>query len=400
LTSEIPLPQTAEAVLTFLESVGRRSEAELYLKLFRRLPKPSFALVAADYLVVRHALGSLVEHIEFLAQLGLAAPVSVGLFNPDSAERGARKLGEALPAKGIAVRSHDIDEPGLAAKLTHELSSGEWPVLKFSPRPGAHPRERFAELGRVARALSSRKVVVLRQRGPIVLREDSIAAPAGVVDDAGLLSVLNLRTDLETLLESNLLRQDDAKLAELAQVLLTEAGDPRLTVSVTSPLTLLRELFTVKGDGTLIKAGAEVKRVNSFAELDRERLRTLLERSFGRKLKPEFLARPPLAVYVEANYRGAAIVEPTPTAPYLTKFAVEPLAQGEGIGNDLWRALVRDHASVVWRARPSNPIGAWYASQCDGLQRLDRWHVFWRGLEPAAIPRAIEEALSRPGDFE
>ena len=39
-------PDAAGVVLTFLESVGRRSEAELYLKLFRELPKESFAIIA------------------------------------------------------------------------------------------------------------------------------------------------------------------------------------------------------------------------------------------------------------------------------------------------------------------------------------------------------------------
>ena len=56
MTSDTPLPATAEAVLTFLESVGRRSEAEFYLRLFRKIPKESFAIVAAEAPVVRRRL--------------------------------------------------------------------------------------------------------------------------------------------------------------------------------------------------------------------------------------------------------------------------------------------------------------------------------------------------------
>src|SRR5215813_14046471 len=59
-------PDAAGVVLTFLESVGRRSEAEFYLKLFRELPKESFAIIAAEAAVLRYAAGSLVEQLRFL----------------------------------------------------------------------------------------------------------------------------------------------------------------------------------------------------------------------------------------------------------------------------------------------------------------------------------------------
>src|SRR5690606_11674668 len=63
--------EASEVVLTFLESVGRRSEAELYLELFRKLPKASFGVIAAEATVTRHAHRSLVEQLSFLTQLGL-----------------------------------------------------------------------------------------------------------------------------------------------------------------------------------------------------------------------------------------------------------------------------------------------------------------------------------------
>jgi len=132
---------------------------------------------------------------------------------------------------------------------------------------------------------------------------------------------------------------------------------------------------------------------------DCARLQGLLERSFGRRLRPEFFQRTPSSLYVEADYRGAAILEPCAVAPYLSKLAVEPLAQGEGIARDLWQALVRDHAAFFWRARPDNPITSWYLSQCDGVLRLPDWHVYWRGLLPEQIPAAVGEARARPEDF-
>ena len=46
MSAPAPASAAAEAVLTFLESVGRRSEAEFYLRLFLKLPPESFGIIA------------------------------------------------------------------------------------------------------------------------------------------------------------------------------------------------------------------------------------------------------------------------------------------------------------------------------------------------------------------
>lgn len=243
---------------------------------------------------------------------------------------------------------------------------------------------------------------MLRQRGSLKLREESAQlGPAfRVLWDGGQVSVLNLRTDLPLLLDNGLLRQDDAKLAELTGVLIEQAREHRqLTVSVTDPFSMLRELFTMKGAGTLIKAGTQLEHHTSYAGIDTARLTALFEKSFGKPLRPTFFDRPPLAIYLEPEYRGVAVLEPSEVGPFLTKFAVEPVAQGEGMGHDLWQALTRDQQTVVWRTGASNPISTWYATQCDGLVRLPRWHVFWRGVAPDDVPRAVALACAKPEDF-
>jgi acetylglutamate kinase len=181
--------------------------------------------------------------------------------------------------------------------------------------------------------------------------------------------------------------------------MLSALDDHAATVSVTSPLTLLRELFTVRGAGTLVKSGSVIERSSDYRGIRLERLRALLESSFERPLRAGFFERPPSSVYLETEYRGVAILEPSEVAPYLSKLAVEPLARGEGMGQDLWQALTRDHSALVWRSRPNNPIAHWYAGACDGLVRLPRWHVFWRGVSVDRVPRAVDEALARPNDF-
>jgi acetylglutamate synthase len=187
---------------------------------------------------------------------------------------------------------------------------------------------------------------------------------------------------------------------------LLDALPQRMSVAVVNPLQLLRELFTVSGAGTLIRKGSRIDKHHGLAVVDRQRLALLLESAFGRSLVPAALedgglvAAQSEAVYLEENYLGAALLTSTDVAPYLSKFAVDREAQGEGIGGEIWSLLARDFPVFFWRARPSNPICSWYAKQCDGLARFPAWHVYWRGLPPEKIPAAISYCLGLPPSFQ
>jgi acetylglutamate kinase len=385
-------PDAAGVVLTFLESVGRRSEAELYLKLFRELPKESFAVIAPEAAVLRYAAGSLVEQLRFLRELGLVAPVVVGLFDQTSPERAAQRLVKrALDMGAVAL---DANEPDLAQRVAQELRDENLPVIYFGAPGDLSVADRFERVSKLSGELGTRKLVVLRRKG--ALRR--LARPGQPASERSI-SVINLRTDLATLREPRAIGLDDAELLERVADWLGRAECARAVASVTSPLSLLRELFTVKGAGTLVKRGTPIERHTSYATVDVARLRALLESSFGRSLNANFFEEPPLAVYLEESYRGAAILVPADPVPYLTKFAVDRVAQGEGMGRDLWEALVRDHPALYWRSRAENPITSWYAGLCDGLMRVGGWTTFWRGIAPADVPRLVDDALKRPEDF-
>jgi acetylglutamate kinase len=186
---------------------------------------------------------------------------------------------------------------------------------------------------------------------------------------------------------------------------LLDAIPQRMSVAVVNPLHLLRELFTVSGAGTLIRKGSRIDSHSDFSSLDRDRLRALIESAFARPLRQGVfepggsLEQQTERIYVEEGYLGAALLAQTPVGAYLTKFAVNRQAQGEGVGTDLWAALTRDYPAFFWRARPSNPITPWYVKQCDGLARFPQWHVFWRGLPPQTLAQAIDYALGAPADF-
>lgn len=396
------LPATAEAVLTFLESVGRRSEAELYLGFFQRLPKESFAIIAPGSPVLRIGPGSFAEQLKFLADLGLSAPIVLGLIGSTPARAALERLERRLTAAGIQHALHPWTEEGLGDTLREELRRGVWPIVEVENASALSAEERVRWVGGLASELDTRKLVLLRRHGPLHLSSErslSLADKHALAVDDAELTLVNLSTDADLVLEHKLLRREDARLLELARELLVASTAPELQVSITSPLDLSRELFTVKGAGTLIKRGRPIRRAERYEDLDLARLTALLESSFGFPVREEFFSIAPAAIFYEQDYRGAAIVHPAADAPYLAKFAVVPLAQGEGLGRDLWQTVEREFPRLFWRTRAANPVAGWYSAVCDGLIRLPRWHVFWRGLEPEAIPRIVEHAVALGDDF-
>ncbi|HVR20048.1 MAG TPA: hypothetical protein VMS65_10140, partial [Polyangiaceae bacterium] len=327
-------PTPADVVLTFLESLGRRSEAELYLKLFRKLPKESFAIIAPGPQVVRYGLGSLVEQLRFLADLDLFAPVVLGLFDPAPAVASAERMVKRLGTAGIVPLPHSMNEPDLADRLRDELRRERIPVVHFMPEDATNGLERRIErLGDLARALDTRKLVLLRRRGGLGLRGEGpleLAPGHALPSLGGWISVVNLRTDRGALVASKRFPKRDGELLDCAGRLIDRVAPSPLLVSVASPLNLMRELFTVKGAGTLVKLGTPVERYDAYDSVDVARIAALVQASFGRTLEPDFFAKPPLAVLLETEYRGAAILHASEPAPYLSKFAVLPEAQGEG----------------------------------------------------------------------
>lgn len=375
-----------DVVLRFLESTGRPSEARLYLDLFRARPREQFASIAIDANVMSGAADAVVQDLRFLAALDLYPTVVLGIFQPADAATNARALARQLGAEGVTVEALSAAENGLPARVVACAAAGRVPIVVFEPASGEQPGDRLARLGVLLRELQTRKLLFLHRPGG--LRQGGVLVP-----------LVNLTTDVPALAASKEISRKEALILEGARRLCEEAAPLPFTVAITSPLNVLRELFTVKGAGTLLRRGASVVRHEGWDGVDRVRLRALLASSFGRAPRDAFFDRTPARVYLEEDYRGCAILVDTPLGAYLTKFAVSPEAQGEGIARDLWEAFAADAPVVFWRARRTNPISEWYMKLCDGLLRVPDWTVYWKGLATEAIPRAIEWAVRQPVDI-
>jgi len=378
-----PVAPGGDLVLRFLSSIGRPAEAQQYLDLFRSEHPERFAIVHVADAVVRHAADALAVELRYLVELGLEPVLAFGAIEPRSAARAAERLAQAL---GPVASRHCAPR---AADVAAVCRAGAIPLCVFE-REDHGADGRFDALADLATALGTRKLVFVTRRSGF--------QPAG----GRVVSIIDLTTERDTWLAPGALPGEPQKLLrQIARVL--DRVPHRLTVSVTSPLDLLRELFTVKGAGTLVRKGSAIVRHLGWTGVDRARLRALVEESFGKALVAGYEDRPVLAIYVADEYRGAAIISPAPLAPYLSKFAVGTVSRGEGVGRDLWRTMEAHFPRLFWRSKADNPITSWYRENCDGMARIhtagEAWWVLWRGLAPLEIPLAIEHCQTQPPDF-
>jgi bifunctional N-acetylglutamate synthase/kinase len=378
-----------EIIQRFLESVGQKADVDLYLKLFRAQKKESFAIISADAHIVKNALDPFHFDLRILTGLGLIPVVLLGLDGAREADRQAQRVQEWLVEDSVSARilssgSTMTDEALGSVRAT--IADGAIPLLSLEAAKDVNADGRVRMLGALASGLETRKLIFLSRGAGLGPRNQPP------------LSVVNLGVDYETIVNGTTLSKRQTTLVRQVKTLLEQVPH-RLSVAVVNPLQLLRELFTVSGAGTLIRRGSQIATRAGYADVDQQRIRTLFHSAFGKALRTDFFETPVERTYVEENYLGAAIIRPTPVAVYLTKFAVERTAQGEGIGGELWSVMIRDYPSFFWRARPANPINPWYIRQSDGMARFPDWYVFWRGLPIERIEPAIRYALSEPTDL-
>jgi hypothetical protein len=373
----------ADAVLRFLESTGRRGDAEFYLRIFRAEAKERFATIAVNAQVAKVALDAVIVDLRFLAALGLTPVVVLGLVEPGEADEHASRVRRRLERQQVPAVVLPDDGEDLVSRAAEAARAGIIPVIPFDANDGSSVEQRFERLAGLIGGLRTRKLLFLNRSGALQTR-------------AGAIDIVNLSTDYDAL-SRELSKKQQALLAQCRQLVF---GAPhKLLITITSPIDLLRELFTQRGAGTLLRRGAVIESRTSYADLDVARLSTLIESAFGRAPVDDFFRRPVSHVFLEDQYRGAAIMNRTELGGYLSKFAVEREAQGEGIGRDLWERMTAEYPRVFWRARASNPVNAWYTQQADGMARFPDWHVFWRGVPAEQIPQAIQYALAAPVDI-
>ncbi|GLQ49773.1 acetylglutamate kinase [Dyella flava] len=411
---------TRQTIVRLLSAMGSAKEIQQYLKRFSQLDAKRFAVVKVGGAVLRDELADLTSSLTFLQQVGLTpivlhgagpqldeelqaagitkqtvnglrvtSPKALGIVRRVFQQQNLR-LVEALQAmntratsvpSGVFMSSFlDKDVYGMVGKVDSinlapieaSLRAGSIPVIASL---GETDEGQFLNINadfaanELVRVLEPYKIIFLTGTG-------------GLLDDKGqVIDSINLSTEFDHLMAqpwiNGGMRVKIEQIADLLQSLPLTSS-----VSITRPSELAKELFTHKGSGTLVRRGEKVFRFESWEGVDLERMRTLIESSFGRKVVDDYFERTtPYRIYVSENYRAAMILTNEDGLIYLDKFAVLDDAQGEGLGRAVWLVMREENPSLFWRSRHGNQINHFYYAESDGCYKQERWKVFWYGLD-------------------
>ena len=427
--------QTRQTIVRLLSSMASAKEISQYLKRFSQIDAKRFAVVKVGGAVLRDDLEALTSSLAFLQEVGLTPIVLHGAGPQLDAELSAAgidkqtvnglrvtspealaivrrvfqssnlALVEALQQNGVRAtsitggvfESDYLDQAtyGLVgevrrvnlAPIDASLQATSIPVIaSLGETPGGQILNINADFAasELVRVLQPYKIIFLTGTG-------------GLLDaDGSLIDSINLSSEYEHLMQQPWINGGmKVKIEQIKDLL--DHLPLESSVSITRPADLAKELFTHRGSGTLVRRGEKVLRGTSWDEFDLDRLRELIESSFGRRLVPDYFERTPLLrAYVSENYRAAVVLTDGGDATYLDKFAVLDDAQGEGLGRAVWNVMRDETPRLFWRSRHNNQINIFYYAESDGCLKQEKWKVFWYGLDGfAEIERCVAHCATR-----
>ncbi|XP_067825062.1 N-acetylglutamate synthase, mitochondrial [Heptranchias perlo] len=245
----------------------------------------------------------------------------------------------------------------------------------------------------IAKIMQPLKVMFLNNSGGI---QDS---------DKKVVGQINLPSDLDLLSNANWISRKEEQKSKVIMDLLNHMPSESSAV-ITSANTILTELFSHRGAGTLFKNAEPIRRYTSLEEIDTARLISLINKSFGKDLHEDYISvmKPKLhSIYLSEGYSAAAIITTESVLngmPYLDKFVVSTNKRGQGTSLMLWECIRQDFGSLFWRSRATNRINPWYFKQCDGSFTNGQWIVFWYGLSNRRDSyELVDHAESLPDSF-
>ncbi len=426
--------QVRTTIRRLLDNLGGEKEIRQYLQRYSDLDAAQFAVIKIGGSTLQTDLAELTSSLIFLQQVGLT-PIVVHGAGP--------QLNQALTDQGIDSEIRDglrvtspevlhiarrvfMKQNMMMVKSLRDAGSNAMPVtsgvfeaqMLDSERYGMVGTIRKIHLDQLRHAVDDHVIPVISPLGETAdgqivninadvatqalvrkiqpLKTVFLTGTGGILDgDGRLIPSINLATDYDRLIRQDWLHSGMRLKLEQVNELLRDLP-PTSSVSITKPALLARELFTHRGSGTFVRLGEQLIAHHDWESVDIERLRELIESSFGRRLSQTYTANTELtAAYIAESYRAAAIIVHGGPVPRLDKFAVTEKAKGEGLGSALWRRLRKEHPKLYWRARPDNPINRFYFQHCDGCIKTEDWTVYWYGLDDmGAISRCVDHALA------
>ncbi|KAJ1136355.1 hypothetical protein NDU88_002772 [Pleurodeles waltl] len=414
------------------ECGGTPAEARDWLERFQVMHPVShkpFAVIEVDENIFgcKRSLSSVAFSLAFLQRMDMKPLVVLGLPSPRSSAdnfscyevkaqlvKNCKALMDALHQNSatavpffnggsvLGARSPSLDTSlGSVTSVETDLlrwclESGNIPIIcPVGETPGGRSvlLDSLEVTASIARILQPLKIIFLNTSG-------------GLKDlSEKLVGLVNLPADLDLMRTAPWIGHRQRQQVTVIVDLLNRLS-PGSSAVITSAKTLLTELFSNRGSGTLFKNAERVCRHESLDDVDQDKLVSLVNRSFGKTLKPDYLSsirRRLHSIYLSEGYSAAAIITSEPVlggTPYLDKFVVNSSKQGQGSGQMLWECVRQDLALLFWRSRATNPINPWYFKNSDGSFSNKKWIFFWFGLSDIRDSyELVNHAKSLPDSF-
>lgn len=380
------MKRSTDQLQKFFEMTGNEADSLIFLKSFRSIDSEKFLLIYVDSEVVMESFSTFYYDLKTLYSLGLYPVI---LMSQDSISY------IDLFFKGIFDSSKDYhkkSEPRCdvlpllengVEKIKASIDKRHIPFVVFDSEENI-----FEAVSEIAKHLLTAKFLIVSPKGGLRNKKSNEK-----------ISIINIRSDYQFLCDEDCLFPESLFLLEQLKNILENKITHSMNIAITSPMTMLRELFTVKGSGTFIKLGSEIKHINDVGSVDKTKLAHLLNAAFRKKIDPRFLDSKIDSLFLEVDYRGAAILKETEYGFLLSKFAVDEIARGEGIGRDIWNEMKKQHRTIFWRAKTENQINKWYAKECQGMDKGKDWYIYWINLEIEKIPSVCHYLRSQAQDF-
>ncbi|HNC00406.1 MAG TPA: acetylglutamate kinase, partial [Leptospiraceae bacterium] len=334
------MKNTSDKLQKFFELTGNETDSLIFLKSFRSIDPEKFLLIYLNPQVVIESFSTFFYDIKMLHSLGL---IPIILLTQDSISYIELFYHFTFQSSGINSEAQPKCDKLLITEkflenVKNSISKEHIPFLVLESEDNL-----FGSIANIVKSLKSNKLILLSANG--ALKQFSTNKK---------ISMINIRSDYNSILEENLLKDEDLILLNELKDLLENKINHSMNIAITSPVTLLKELFTVGGSGTFIKLGSEIRHLKSIQETDSEKLKILLESAFRKKIESDFLNSKIDSIFLEINFRGAALLKETEYGFLLSKFAVDEIARGEGIGRDIWNEMKKKHKTIFWRAKSEN----------------------------------------------